>query len=107
MWFVPDKIQITIVEHVLLHGRTMREVGLQAHLHGYYWYIQYIYSTQQQYFRWENFHYSMYSNAHVVHPYCKLITVELICSQVVFTCPVFVQNWDECLGEAEVFFPED
>ncbi len=27
----------------------------------YYWHIQYNYSTQPQYFRWDNFHYSMYS----------------------------------------------
>ncbi len=32
MSFVPDEIQSTIVEHVFLHGLTMGEVGLQAHL---------------------------------------------------------------------------
>ncbi len=32
---IPDKIQSFIVDHVLLHGLTMREVGLQAHLQGF------------------------------------------------------------------------
>ncbi len=35
MSFVPDEIQSTIVDHVLLHGLTMREVGLQAQLQGF------------------------------------------------------------------------
>ncbi len=32
---IPDEIQSTMVDHVLLHGLTMREVGLQAHLKGF------------------------------------------------------------------------
>ncbi len=32
---VPDEIQSIMVDHVLLHGLTMREVGLQAHLQGF------------------------------------------------------------------------
>ncbi len=32
---VPDEIQSTMVDHVLLHGLTMREVDLQAHLQGF------------------------------------------------------------------------
>ncbi len=32
---IPDEIQSFIVDHVLLHGLTTREVGLQAHLKGF------------------------------------------------------------------------
>ncbi len=57
--FVPDEIQSTIVDHVLVHGMSMREAGQKADLQGFYTsyyytsilYIQYNYSTQKQYFR--------------------------------------------------------
>ncbi len=56
----------------------------------YYWHIQYNYSTQPQYFRWDNFHYSMYSKyCNTCNTCCtpsNSLLVELVCSQVFLTC---------------------
>ncbi len=73
-------------------GLTMREVGLQAHLQGFNTTDTYDIITV---------HSSSTSDETTFIILCtvttytlKLITVELICSQVVLTCALFVQNWE-------------
>ncbi len=95
-----------MVDHVLLHGLTMREVGLQAHLQGfsttYTYNIITVHSSNTSDERTFTILCTVNTVTHVVHP--QLITVELFCSQVVLTCTLFAELRDECLGEEDFFF---
>ncbi len=75
-------------------------------LHEYYVHIQYNYSTQHQYFRWDNFHYSMYSK------YCNTCWTALnslllnwfVAKYMFYVYSIFAELRDDCLGEAEKSF---
>ncbi len=78
----------------------------------YYWHIHITNVHSRSNLIWENFHYyskcTVNSVAHVVQQPSNYITVELICSQLVLTCTVFVQNWETTVQGRQInIFLED
>ncbi len=72
----------------------------------YYLHTQYNYSTQHQYFRWDNFHYSMYSKycSTCWTPLNSLMLSWFVAKYMFYMYSIFAELWDKCLGEAEKSF---